>query len=202
ESAVESAVSRACSWEASPAPAESIGGGGGMTAIWALSESSSPCCSRTFELAERNIIESIALTRTTPTTPTSTGTLVLVRLLSSRGRRLTARISVLDPESDGDGERADLVRLLEALVHLAERAGDGDAEVLAAPLEHARELADAAVRDGEGRAVVADGDGDDGRLRGAGLGRRREGAQERERLEIDADEGDTGLAARHDVAVD
>ena len=47
-----------------------------------------------------------------------------------------------------------------------ERAGDRDVERRAAPVEHARELADAAVGDGEGRAVVADRDDDQCRVGG------------------------------------
>ena len=91
-SALESAVSRACSWVARPAPAVSGAGGGGMTAICALIASSWFCSSRTFALADRKSIESMAETTTAPATPTSTGTLVFVRFVSSRGRRLTARI--------------------------------------------------------------------------------------------------------------
>ena len=51
-----------------------------------------------------------------------------------------------------------------------ERAGDRDGEALAAPAEHARELADAPVGDGERRAVVADVDDD---LRAGRLAARR-----------------------------
>ena len=85
-----------------------------------------------------------------------------------------------------------------------ERAGDGDVERPAAPLEHAGELADAAVGDGEGGAVVADRDGDEGaalRGRARGMGR-CDRAQQRERLEVDPDDLQAGLAAGEDVAVD
>ncbi len=85
-----------------------------------------------------------------------------------------------------------------------ERAGDGDVERPAAPLEHAGELADAAVGDGEGGAVVADRDGDEGAALGGrarGMGR-RDRAQQRERLEVDPDDLQAGLAAGEDVAVD
>src|SRR2546425_9518724 len=84
-----------------------------------------------------------------------------------------------------------------------EGTGDGDVQVLAAPLEHARELAHAAVGDGEGRAFVADGNRDERRARlPAALGRRGERAQERERLEVDPDQLDARLLARGGVPVD
>src|SRR5207248_7617192 len=46
-----------------------------------------------------------------------------------------------------------------------ERPRERDVERAAAPVEHARELARASVRDGEGRAVVADRDDDERGLR-------------------------------------
>ena len=73
-------------------------------------------------------------------------------------------------------------------------------ELGAAPLEDARELADAAVGDRERRAVVADRDGDDRRL--VAVGRRRERAEQSERLEVDPRERHAGETARLDVALD
>ena len=52
-----------------------------------------------------------------------------------------------------------------------EHAGERDVERRAAPGEDARELADAPVRDGEGRAVVADRDADEPGVLGRGRGR-------------------------------
>src|SRR5581483_278322 len=66
--------------------------------------------------------------------------------------------------------------------------------------EHAGELADASVRDGEGRAVMADRDCDEGGV--TAVVRLLERPKERERLEVDANEADAGLTARADVAVD
>ena len=86
-----------------------------------------------------------------------------------------------------------------------ERARDRDVERPAAPVEHARELADAPVRDGEGRAVVADVDDDlrAGRRGRVGCRRRRERAQQRERLEVDPGELDARPCLHaSDVAVD
>src|SRR5919198_3097384 len=81
-----------------------------------------------------------------------------------------------------------------------ERLRDGGVEGVAAPLEDPRELAHGSVRDGERRTVVTDRDGDERRLLGgARLGQR---AQERECLEVDPDDGQPGLAARGQVAVD
>ena len=84
-----------------------------------------------------------------------------------RGRELLLGEAVGNLFGAGERERA-LERLDLARRHV-ERAGDRDVERPAAPLEHARELADAAVGDGERRAVVADRDGDEG----AALGVRR-----------------------------
>ncbi len=74
--------------------------------------------------------------------------------------------------------------------------GNRDAERPAAPLEHARELADAPVGDGERGAVVADRDRDERAALdvGTGVDRRRDRAQQREGLEIDADDLQAGLA--------
>ena len=85
-----------------------------------------------------------------------------------------------------------------------ELAGDRDVERRAAPVEHARELADAAVGDGKGRAVVADRDDDERRVRGRCVRRQRlaERAQQRERLEVDPRQPHAGLLAGGDVAVD
>ena len=85
-----------------------------------------------------------------------------------------------------------------------ELARDRDVEGRAAPVEHAGELADAAVGDGEGRAVVADRDDDERRVGRRRVRRQRvaEGAQQRERLEVDPGQPDAGLLAGRDVAVD
>ena len=88
-----------------------------------------------------------------------------------------------------------------------EDARDRDVQGPAAPLEHARELAEAAVGDGEGAAVVADRDRDESAAvdprQGLEVGRGlRQRAQERKRFEIDADDLETRLAAGIGVAID
>ena len=71
-----------------------------------------------------------------------------------------------------------------------------------APLDYARELARVAVGDGERRALGADRDGHEGAPSAREDDGRRQGAQERESLEVDADETETGLPARERVGVD
>src|SRR5438105_15896796 len=66
------------------------------------------------------------------------------------------------------------------LIHL-EGAGKTAVQLRAAPSEDARELAEAPVRDGESRALVADRNGDECRL--GPIGRRRDRAEKGERLE-------------------
>ena len=85
-----------------------------------------------------------------------------------------------------------------------ERARDRHVKSVSAPVEHARELARLAVRDGEGRAVVANRDDDEGGLsRRVALFRRlTERAEERERLEVDPGKLDSGLLAGGDIALD
>ena len=102
------------------------------------------------------------------------------------------------------GERELALERLGLGRRAVELAGDRDVERRAAPVEHARELADAAVGDGEGRAVVADRDDDERRVGGRRVRRQRvaERAQQRERLEVDAGEPHAGLLAGGDVAVD
>ena len=81
-----------------------------------------------------------------------------------------------------------------------ERARECDVERRAAPFEHARELADATVRDGERRAVVADRHCDEGRR--AAVRGRCERAKQRERFEVDPGERDAGLLAGTDIPLD
>src|SRR3954453_15981321 len=69
------------------------------------------------------------------------------------------------------------------------------------PLEDAREVADGAVGDREGGAVVTDRHRDDGSRRVAGE-RRSDGAQQGERLEVDRENLDVRLPAGGDVALD
>src|SRR5437868_15547834 len=85
-----------------------------------------------------------------------------------------------------------------------ERTRERDRKALAAPAEHARELAGAPVGDRERGAVVTDVDDDlrSRRLRAVGRQRRGESAERSERLEVDATESDAGLLARLDVTVD
>jgi len=72
------------------------------------------------------------------------------------------------------------------------------------PVEDARELAGATVRDREGRPVVTDADDDESR--GSGLGPVLRGgserAKDRERLQVDPREPDAGLLAGGGVTVD
>src|SRR5207248_4357951 len=71
---------------------------------------------------------------------------------------------LLRGDAVGDGrrlERDEPLQLLDLGRRGVERAGDRDAERRPAPLDDARELADATVGDGERRAVVADRHGDE-----------------------------------------
>src|SRR5207237_10395251 len=82
--------------------------------------------------------------------------------------------------------------------------GESDVDRRTTPLQDARELAHTSVGDGEGRALVADRNRDERRVRivaGARL-RRLKRAQQRECLEVDPEETDAGLLARVGVAVD
>jgi hypothetical protein len=94
---------------------------------------SSACLSFTVPLPERNIAESTAASSTASTTGTSTTHCVFCgpRRTSSRGRRLIARTSVLDPEADGDRERAELLVGLAQLLaelHPLQRVAHLDAD--------------------------------------------------------------------------
>src|SRR6266511_5854707 len=79
-----------------------------------------------------NIAPSAAATSTPEQAPTRTGRLsfLTVRCPWSFGRRLTARISVLDPEADRHCQRADLIRVADLLrnLHAGERVADADAD--------------------------------------------------------------------------
>src|SRR5207237_4406760 len=85
--------------------------------------------------------------------------------------RLPCRRRLVFTESFGRRSAAERERALDRL-----RLGGGQVERLrdrrvegpSAPLEHAGELADTPVRDGERRPVVTDRDGDERRLRGLG----------------------------------
>ena len=83
----------------------------------------------------------------------------------------------------------------------AEVARDRVFEIRAAPLHDAREVADGAVGDREGRAVVTDRHRDYGGLVVA-LARRSDGAQQGEGLQIDGRDIDARLLAGRDIAVD
>src|SRR6266540_7449065 len=79
-----------------------------------------------------NIAPRAAATSTPEQAPTRTGRLsfLTVRCPWSFGRRLTARISVLDPEADGHCQRADLIRVADLLrnLHSGERVANADAD--------------------------------------------------------------------------
>src|SRR3954452_23427901 len=280
--------------------------GVGIACNTSCSDDSSACLSLAVPLAERNVAEKIAVIRTAAMTGARTIHCDFggpPRRASSFGRRLIARMSVLDPEADCDRERPELLGLANLLPELhsqqriadrgahahqllqlprrpaevrgaagdhdladAQRsglvlvelergdelsrkglelatnrlarticlflvetlrdvrprqrelaldrlglrrravqlAGNGDVKRLPAPVEHTRELAGAAIRDGEGRAGVADRDDDERRVRRAGILRLglAERAQERERLEVDPRQPHAGLLAGRDVTVD
>src|SRR5437764_563386 len=140
-----------------------------------------------------------ALTSTVPTQPTRTGSGSFFPFAaSSLGRRLTARMSVLDPEPDGDGERsqcavglAELLRDRDAVERIADANRDADQAVEL--LGEAREL-----RGPAGQHELADPEG-------SGLVLVEAQARDElagERLEVDPCHADTGLAARAHVAVD
>src|SRR4029079_16493917 len=271
-SAAESAVTRACLSAASAlCVLTRLASGVGIACSSSCRVVSSACLSFTVPLADRNIAESSAAASTASTTGMSTIHWFFwgrPRRTSSLGRRLIARMSVLDPEADRDRQRAELlVGLAQLLAELhaeqrtahrdadadellelvgdaaevraaardhdladAQRSGlvlvelergdelareglelaphrlasairlilgepfrhvgrrqrelalhrlslrrraveltrDRDVERRAAPVEHARELADAPVRDGEGGAVVADRDDHERRVGGRG----------------------------------
>src|SRR5437763_6787347 len=101
-----------------------------------------------------NMAPSAATTRTPEQPPTRTGRLSfrIVFWPWSRGRRLTARISlILDSEADCDCERTDLLRFAHLLgdLHPGERIADADAHA-DQPLELAgetREVRGAARQD-------------------------------------------------------
>src|SRR5207244_1021465 len=123
--------------------------------------------------------------------------------LDAAMQRLDGRDGLFGRKSLGSGPSVEREVALDGLdlrlVH-TEDAGETGRELRAAPLEYARELADAAVRDRQGRAVVPDRDGDDCRL--LAIARRRERPQKSERLEIDPGERQSREAAGLDVALD
>src|SRR5579871_2085482 len=119
-----------------------------------------------------------------------------MKRVDGRGRLLEGE--TLRSVAAGEGE-VPLDGLDLVLVH-RESLREKSVELVAAPLEHASELAHPAVRDGKRRAVVADRDGDDGRL--VAIGGRRDGAEQGERLEVDPRERQAGAAASLDVALD
>src|SRR5205823_11009833 len=96
-----------------------------------------------------------------------------------------------------DGERELALERLGLRRRRVELAGNRDVESSSAPVQNARELADAPVRDGKGRAVVAERNDDDGGGGGGSLvlGRRGGRAQTCEGLEVDSCEADAGLLA-------
>src|SRR3954469_21657296 len=134
ERAVESAVTRAC---LSAASADwvltRLASGVGIARSSSCRVVSSACLSFALPLAERNAAESTAVSSTARTTGTSTIHCRFgagPRRSLSRGRRLIARTSVLDPEPDGDGERAELcvgLAQLLAKLHAQERIAHCDA---------------------------------------------------------------------------
>src|SRR2546428_9880014 len=103
--------------------------------------SSFRCWAAILPLPIMNIAPRTAATRTPEHAPMRTGRLsfLIVRWPVSRGSRLTARIGlVLDPESDCDGQRADLLGLADLLRNLHPRQRVADANVHA---DQALELA-------------------------------------------------------------
>src|SRR3954447_26743370 len=83
-----------------------------------------------------------------------------------------------------------------------EDSRDGDIECRASPVEHACELARHAVGDDERRPVMADRDDDDGGVLARRDRCRAERTEQREGLEIDADQLHAGHAAGAHVALD
>src|SRR5215211_1952453 len=119
----------------------------------------------------------------------------------SSGRELDVGEAVGGLRDAGERERPldrfDLAR------REVERSGNGDVERPAAPLEDASELADAAVGDGEGGTIMADGDGDECTSFALGPAdvRRRDRTEERERLQVDADDLESRLSTGVDVPI-
>ena len=93
-------------------------------------------------------------------------------------------------------------QLLRLVRGQAELAGDCGLELRAAPLEHAREVADDAVGDRERRAVVAESTPRRPRPCSSSARPRRDGAQQRERLEVDRRRARFRRLAGRDVVVD
>src|SRR5689334_12518216 len=133
ESAAESAVTRACLSAASACWVLTLPAlGVGIACSSSCSCPSWDCLSLTVPLADRNIAEKTAVSSTASTTGTSTTHWRFCgpRRASSLGRRLIARTSVLDPETDRDGERAQLLVGLTQLLaelHAHQRIAHGDA---------------------------------------------------------------------------
>src|SRR4051794_25834381 len=82
--------------------------GAGIAAYCACNSTTVRCALATPPLADRNIAAVSAETRTAPRQPATTGRgSGFLPAASSPGRRLIARTSVLDPQADRDGERAE-----------------------------------------------------------------------------------------------
>ena len=102
-------------------------------------------------------------------------------------------------------ERQRLLQLDSLFAGQAEVARQRGVDSCAAPVEHAREVADLSIGDGEDRTVVTDVHGHDGGACRRVVLRRRalgDGAQQGERLDIDADEIDMRDMACREELVD
>src|SRR5438093_1374987 len=137
----------------------------------ALTESSSPCSRVAERDAECPRNAAAIVMRTMPPTATSTG----VRRPASRSR------------CSSRGRR------------LIELPRYRHVERPAAPVEHARELAEAPVRDRDSRTVVSDGDGNERPAALVAIDGSRERTQKRERLQVDPDDLEAGPPTRLEV---
>src|ERR671939_1294 len=129
ESAEVTAETRAFCSPARPASiADCAFGSGGSWASCAFASPSAFCLSFTDALAPRNSTERATKRTSSRPSPTKIGACsAVVRFVrSSRGRRLTARMSVVYSEADRDGERTDRLGSLEPLagLHALERVAE------------------------------------------------------------------------------
>src|SRR3954452_1752038 len=159
--------------------------GVGIACNTSCSDDSSACLSLAVPLAERNVAEKIAVIRTAATTGARTIHCDFggpPRRASSFGRRLIARMSVLDPEADCDRERPELLGLANLLpeLHSQQRIADGDA--------HADQLLKLVRDAAEVRSAAGDHDLADAQRSGLVLVELKRGDElPREGLELAAD---------------
>src|SRR5687768_3659334 len=155
-SAAESAPTRAPFSAASASSLPDCSGStAGMAAICARSPSSSACFWSTAPPALIVIVTRRTVTSAAPPAAPKTTPRVASKLFlgSSRGRRLTARIGlVVDPESDGDGERAELILLRGLLRDLEPRQRVGNAD------GHADQALELAAQAGQMRGSAGEHD--------------------------------------------